>query len=35
MHSYQGFTGGLAVKNLSANAGDSGSVPEWGRFPGE
>ena len=23
------------VKNLSANAGDTGSVPELGRYPGE
>ena len=22
------------VKNLPANAGDAGSVPEWGRSPG-
>ena len=29
-----GFTGGSAVKNLSANAGDAGSVPGSGRFPG-
>ena len=35
MHSYQGFTGGSAVKNLPANAGDSGSIPGWGRFLGE
>ena len=35
MHSYQGFTGGSAVKNPPANAGDSGSIPGWGRFPGE
>ena len=26
-----GFPDGLAVKNLSANAGDLGSMPGWGR----
>ena len=30
-----GFPGGSVVKNLPANAGDMGSVPESGRFPGE
>ena len=30
-----GFTGGLVVKNLSANAEDVGSIPEWVTFPGE
>ena len=30
----QGFPGGTAVKNPPANAGDSGSVPGWGRSPG-
>ena len=30
-----GFLGGSVVKNLSANAGDTGSVPELGRYPGE
>ena len=33
-----GFRGGSAVKNLPANAGDSGDVgliPGFGRFPGE
>ena len=30
-----GFSAGLAGKNLSANAGDTGSVPGWGRSPGE
>ena len=32
-----GFPGGLVVKNLPANsgdAGDSGSIPGWGRSPG-
>ena len=31
--SYMGFPGGPVVKNLPANAGDSGSIPGWGRFP--
>ena len=30
-----GFPGGLVVKNLSANAGDEGSVPRSRRFPEE
>ena len=30
-----GFPGGSVVKNLSANAGDEGSVPRSGRFPEE
>ena len=30
-----GFPGGSVVKNLPANAGDAGSIPELGRFPGE
>ena len=29
------FPGGSVVKNPPANAGDAGSVPESGRFPGE
>ena len=29
------FPGGSVVKNLPANAGDAGSVPGVGRFPGE
>ena len=28
------FPGGSAVKNLPANAGDAGSIPESGRSPG-
>ena len=32
---YGGFTGGLVVKNLSANAGDVGSIPGSERSPGE
>jgi len=30
-----GFPGGSALKNLPANAGDTGSIPELGRAPGE
>jgi len=29
-----GFPGGSVVKYLPANAGDSSSIPESGRFPG-
>ena len=29
------FPGGSVVKNLPANAGDVGSIPGSGRFPGE
>ena len=32
---YMGFPGGSAVKNPSANAGDAGSIPGWGRSPRE
>jgi len=32
---YMGFPGGSVVKNLPANAGDMGSIPGWGRSPGE
>ena len=31
----QCFPGGSTVKNLLANAGDVGSIPELGRSPGE
>ena len=31
----KGFPSGSVVKNLPANAGDVGSIPELGRFPGE
>ena len=31
----KGFTGGSALKNLPASAGDMGSVPGLGRSPGE
>ena len=30
-----GFPGGAVVKNLSANAGDTGSIPWLGKFPRE
>ena len=30
-----GFLGGSLVKNLTANAGDIGSIPGSGRSPGE
>ena len=32
---FGGFPGGSVVKNLLANAGDVGSIPGLGRFPGE
>ena len=28
---FRGFPGGSVVKNLSANAGDMGSIPDSGR----
>ena len=31
----RGFPGGLVVKNLPANAGDTGLIPGSGRSPGE
>ena len=30
-----GIPGGLDGKASACNAGDPGSVPGWGRFPGE
>ena len=30
-----GLPGGSVVKNPPANAGDTGSIPGWGRSPGE
>ena len=30
-----GFPGGSDSKELPSNAGDWGSIPEWGRYPGE
>ena len=35
LSSVSGFPGGSVVKNLSANAGDAGSIPRLGRSPGE
>ena len=35
MHMFMGFSGGSAVKNPPANAGDAGSTPGSGRSPGE
>ena len=29
----RGFPGGSVVKNLPANAGDTGSIPDQGGFP--
>jgi len=29
----EGFPGGSVVKNQPANAGDTGSIPDLGRFP--
>ena len=29
-----GFPGGSVVRNLPANAGDVGLIPQWGRSPG-
>ena len=33
--SISGFQGGSVVKNSPANTGDTGSIPGWGRSPGE
>ena len=30
-----GFSDGSDGKESACNAGDPGSIPEWGRFPGE
>ena len=35
MYFYMGFPGGSVVKNLPANEGDAGLIPESGRSPGE
>ena len=32
---YRGFLSGSVIKNLPANAGATGSIPESGRSPGE
>ena len=34
-HDTEGFRGGAGVRNLPANAGDTGSTPRLGRSPGE
>ena len=34
-HIHTGFAGSFAVKNLPANAGDTGSIPGLGRSAGE
>ena len=34
-HQRRGFLGGSTVKNLPANAGDAGLIPESGRSSGE
>ena len=31
----QGFPGGSVVTNLPANARETGSIPRWGKSPGE
>ena len=31
---HQGFPDGSVIENPPANAGDLGSIPEWGRSPG-
>jgi len=31
-NSFEDFPGGLVVKNLPANSGDTGSIPDLGRF---
>ena len=30
-----GFPGGSVIKNPPASIGDAGSIPGWGRSPGE
>ena len=35
LKSKESFPGGLVVKNLPANAGDMGSIPDPGRFHDE
>ena len=34
LYLYKGFPGGSVVKNPPANAGDAGSIPGLGRYPG-
>ena len=35
LRSHLGFPGGSAGKESACNAGDLGSIPGWGRSPGE
>ena len=35
LYAFKGFSGGSGVKNLTANAGDTDSIPGLGRSPGE
>ena len=35
INKFEGCPGGSVVKTLPANVGDPGSVPGWGRSPGE
>ena len=35
LDSLMGFPGGSAIENPPANAGDRGSIPGWGKSPGE
>ena len=35
VHKLWGFSKSSVVKNLPANTGDAGSIPGWGRSPGE
>ena len=35
MNENQGFPGGLDGKESTHNTGDPGSIPGWGRSPGE
>ena len=35
INKFEGCPGGSVVKTLPANVGDLGSVPGWGRSPGE
>ena len=35
LYMYMGFPGSSAGKELTCNAGDLGSIPGWGRSPGE
>ena len=35
MYQYEGFRGGLVIKNLPVKAGDVCLTPRTGRYPGE